>query len=207
MSTKKGEFKSLGKKKTPTAEAREKVQAEVVALTEELCQKHAFAEERADSLDSQIAVKKAEARAWATTNKRKALAAVKRVKALEKQQDQAWAIIGKLQALVDEIQQAIQNVDLVVAIKEQGKLIDAMFAANGLNQAEVGRIVDEHEDRRQAGQDILDVILAPGADELDDDQAYADLEALLDEEDPVPVQAQAVPNRPAAVAAASAGTI
>jgi hypothetical protein len=190
-------------KKTAAAEQREKVQADITAWSEDLSQKLAVAEQRADYLDTRIAAKKAEARANATANKRKAVAAVKRVKALEKQQEQVWQIQGKMQGLLDEIQQAVNNIDVLVAMRQQGELIDNMFAANGLNQAEVDRLADEQAERKQLLGEINDVVFAPGADEVDNDEMEADLERLLNEEEPAQAQAQpqAAPGRQAAAAA------
>jgi hypothetical protein len=74
-----------------------------------------------------------------------------------------------------------------------------MFAANGLDQAEVDRLADEQAERKQLLGEINDVIFAPGADEMDNDEAEADLERLLNEEEPAP--AQAAPGRQAAAAA------
>jgi hypothetical protein len=104
MSSKKGGFPLFGNKKTAAAEMREKLQADITASTEDLSRKFATAEEREKHLDSAIAKKKAEARATATTNKRKGLAIIKRIKALEKQWEQVWLITDKLQALLDGIQ-------------------------------------------------------------------------------------------------------
>lgn len=95
MSKTKGGFSLFGKKKQ--ANTGPSIEEQCQARAEELGRKIVILDEKLYYIEKQIAQLKVEARGCAQSNKRKALNAVRRIKALEKQQDQVWGILQNSQ--------------------------------------------------------------------------------------------------------------
>jgi chromosome segregation ATPase len=172
------------------------VQEECQKRAEELGQKITLLNEKVDYYDSEIGRLKKEARDNAKTNKRRAINAVKRIKTIEKQQEQTWTIAQNMQSSLDQIQEAVMNIAAIVSIQTDTKLIEKILAANGLDQDKIDQIQDDAAEMRAKMEEISRVVAAPiGGDQFDEGELEDELAALLADDQP-----EAVPGRVAPAA-------
>jgi hypothetical protein len=115
-----------------------------VKRSEELSRKISDLHEHADHLDKEITrIRKEVAAAVKAKKQVKAEQLVTQCKKLEKEQEQTWAKAANLQAMLDQIQSAVMNIDAVKALEENNKIIKALMAQHGINTERIDEIQDE----------------------------------------------------------------
>jgi hypothetical protein len=184
-------FSLFGPKKNapagPTAEEQ------CTKRAEELGGKIAALNEKADYLDKQITRLKGEAlTAHKAKQATKAKQLVSRFKALEKQQTQTWAICQNLQAGLDQIQQAVMNIDAIQALKQNTELLKNLMKQNGLDPEKIDQIQDDAAEIVQQMYEISRIVATPIGGQMDDFDVDDEMRALEDELDGEEVQVEPV---------------
>jgi DNA repair exonuclease SbcCD ATPase subunit len=191
MSPPKTPFSLFGKKKAtdgPSVEEQCQQRAEHLGRQIEQLQ------EKLDHGDEQIRKLQNEARACAKTNKRKALNAVRRIKQMEKSQDQANAIINNLQTQLDQIQQAAMNISAIKAVEDTTVTLKSILESAGLDENRIDEIQDEAVEMAQKLDDLARSAATPIGDQPDNDELQDELNALVaggEVEEPVRLTAPA----------------
>jgi uncharacterized membrane protein YkoI len=121
-----------------------------------------------------------------------------RYKALEKQQEQTWAIASNLQAGLDQISMAVMNIEGIKAMEANASLMKNLMAKNDLTQERIDEIQDAAAETNQTLEELARIAAAPIGGQMDDfelDEEMALLQEELEDQEP----AAAPPAAPARV--------
>lgn len=137
-------------------------------------------EKRISHLQNQIHEQEQIARTFATTNKTKALAALKRKKTLEENIRKAEGTLDTLQGQKDLLEGAATNAALIKTISDTTKIIKG--ETNNLNLDQVENIVDEMREQKEVSEEISNILSQTTRPQVDEDELLKELESMQEEQ-------------------------
>uniref|UniRef100_A0AC34G5N2 Charged multivesicular body protein 4b n=1 Tax=Panagrolaimus sp. ES5 TaxID=591445 RepID=A0AC34G5N2_9BILA len=131
-------------------------------------------------LEKLIQQKTAEARANASTDKRKALLALKQKKMHEKEQIHLDGVLSTIQFQKSALENATTNAEIMEVMATAAQ---AMKKANkNMDVDDIHKLMDDLADEQEVAAEISKAISTPGfGTEIDEDDLYAELKDLQDE--------------------------
>lgn len=147
---------------------------------EQLEEKADMLRKRIDHLQNQVTEQENIAKANASTNKNKALAALKKKRTLEENIRRIEGTLENIENQKDMLENASSNASVLKTMAETAKIVKQQH--NDLDINKVEDIVDEMREQKEISEEIANILSQTTTKTHDNDELLKELEALQQEE-------------------------